>query len=418
VSILWVGPTICSEFTSRFALFAEIQRTPRHTRLSSKPARALERPDWRLSTSGVLGSAYYPGGLFWLAAEQDDLGIHRQLFGMLKVIHPDLESFELFLALGRDIRNELREALEDIARTQPVLFVIDNVPHYGSGVTAERLSHYCPAIGVVTVLVTSRNHIGDAYVRHIPIDALARSASVTLLTNGVGVRSTLSEDEWADIAAWVGDLPLVLELLNKSLSFKSITPLELLSKSRTVEVTAEVDRQMRSLVSHVPAGSLRGVTEALAISYDTLSSETRRAAGLLAFCAAERVPMDLFNSIVETADASEVRAALIGRSVLTSSGKAEHDIECLGTMHRVMADYVRSRVSSSRHNLVHVCNAIASVMTQEHCADPTDWLLMNACLPHADAAFWRAVSRTSPSRCQASMVETSGDIPHGILRDD
>jgi tetratricopeptide (TPR) repeat protein len=346
------------------------------------------------------GPSYYPGGLFWLTADQDRSGLDRQFHGMLRELRPETPEIHQFRQQARNAKNELGEALIENAHKQPVLFVVDNLPEANEDSPVCSIEEYCPAIGAVTVLVTSRSRIAESYVRALPVDVLQRSSSIALLTEGTGVRKNLSESEWAKIAEWVGDLPLALEVLNSALKFRSISPRELLAKCYSESVTKAVDRQMKALRGQVPKDSLRGVTEALGISYDVLPLEVRRAARLLAWLAAEPIPLELFSAFGSEMNRPEVRAALVGHSILSYPGEVIYNIELLGTMHRVMADYIRVRVRTPGAELERICNAVSSVMTPHRCADPSQWPMMNLCLPHADGLFLRATAEftvVSPS---------------------
>ncbi len=54
--------------------------------------------------------------------------------------------------------------------------------------------------------------------------------AVLLLTDNVPGTATLSWADWGRIAEWVGDLPIALDLLNRSLALSSITPGALLER--------------------------------------------------------------------------------------------------------------------------------------------------------------------------------------------
>jgi tetratricopeptide (TPR) repeat protein len=352
------------------------------------------------------GPAHYPGGLFWLDADRDQSELERQFHGILREIRPETPDFHVFRKTCREAREELESALRELAEKRPILFVIDNLPHLSADASPPSLSKYCPAIGAVTVLVTSRNHLAEAFVRSMDIDVLSRTASVALLTEGTGMSETISWNDWSDIAAWVGDLPLGLEILNKSLQLRSITPHELLLKSRSRSVTEEVDRHANAIASQVPVSALRGVTQALAISYESLPSKAKRAARLLASLSAAPIPLDLFRALGTAMDLPEVRVALVGRSILTALHGGTSGIEFLGVMHRVMADYIRTRSRRPASDLLQICSAIDSLMTPQRCADPKCWPLLNACLPHVRDIFLRTSREYAGPTSAPGMVRT------------
>jgi len=82
----------------------------------------------------------------------------------------------------------------------------------------------------------------------------------------------------------------------------------------------------------------------------------------------------------------EAKAALITRSFVTqlpTRGK----IHWFGRMHRVLADFLRSYSPEPEYEALTMCNALVDVMQPDACRDPKHWLLMNACLPHAEWLF-------------------------------
>ncbi len=254
----------------------------------------------------------------------------------------------------------------------------------------------------MTLLITSRAHLAESHVRPISIETLTRNASVALLTDRTNVRSHLGEHEWSEIAEWLGDLPLALEVINRALSFNSISPRELLAVARTRNPAAEVDRQMAALSGHVALGSLRGVAEALLISYRAMSSTARHAVRLLAWFASAPIPIDLYNALGPDIAQPHVRAELIGRSILSPPGEPSQGVDFLGSMHRVTADFVRSSVPHPRTELLRICRAITLTMSTNACYDPHQWRSIDHCLPHADGFFWRAVQARQNERASTT----------------
>jgi tetratricopeptide (TPR) repeat protein len=336
------------------------------------------------------GPTFFPGGIFWLTADQTESGLQRQFHGMLRELKSATPELHLFLQAGRDARKELGNALADAGSGEPVLFIVDNLPH-DSSLPPRPITDYCPAVGMVTVLVTSRVRVAEGYVKSLDLDVLNRPAAIDLLTEGPELRRCLSDAQWSEIAAWVGDLPLALEVLNSALHFKAITPHELWAKCKFESPSEQVDRQMEALRGQVPPGSLRGVTEALALSYEALAPEVRSASRMIAWFAAEPIPVELFHALGTDVDTSNIRTALTARSFLSARGGHDQGVDVLGTMHRVTADYIRSRIKTPRAELQRVCRALGKVMTKERCADPTHWPLMNACIGHAEGVFFRAI---------------------------
>jgi len=338
------------------------------------------------------GSIHYPGGVFWLTADQDESGLEYQFRGMQSVLCEQLPDHR---PQGSNIRAELANAFVAAAATgRPILYIVDNLPEPRPSLETRPLEHYCPAMGAVTVLATTRARLVESRVCPISIDPLPRAASISLLTNESSLRLDLDNSEWGEIAAWTGDLPLALDVLNSSLRLRAITPRELLARCRSESVTKELARQMSALRGQVAPGALQGVTSALAISYDALPPVAQRAARLLSWFGSEPVPLELFHAMGPGIDSAEVRVALSGHSILASHVNCGDELESLGTMHRVMADYIRNRLRTPRRDLALICNALASVMTPQRILNMDQWSFVQACLPHAARFFWGAIAET------------------------
>jgi len=132
--------------------------------------------------------------------------------------------------------------------------------------------------------------------------------------------------------------------------------------------------------------SLRGVTEALHISYDKLPEKTQKAARLFAFLSPDPVPLEIIGAVSGEVFAPDARAALVTRSFVTQL-PAGGTIPWFGRMHRVLADFLRSCSPDLEGEALMMCNGLTNVMQPDACRDPKHWPLMNACLPHAEWLF-------------------------------
>jgi tetratricopeptide (TPR) repeat protein len=320
------------------------------------------------------GPAYYPGGVFWIDADVDEISLEEQLHGILSALRqvPDLYTFR---SQQRNVRRELSAAIDGLPSDKPILFVVDNVPEK----SPRPLADFCPALGRVAVLATSRRKLdlGVEAVQSLPLRELDRTAAITLLSEGVG-----PSGEWDEIAKWVGDLPLALELLNRVLKAGVISPHELVERARRSGPALELDRYMEALREHIPAGMLRGVTEALTVSYELLKPEWQRAARLLAQLSPAMMPAELLSGFGDEVNSSDMRAALVTRSLVSAFPG--------GTMHRVIADYLRSCSPDPESELLCAVNATVSCLDHVDCRIPQQWPLLNLVLPHAEWLFRRS----------------------------
>ena len=330
--------------------------------------------------------------------------LQERLHGILKTLKPETPDLyalrEQFRqshkddldGFTRELGRRLAEALHTLPTERPVLFVVDNVPEAPTGERPQPLETWCPALGKVAVLVTSRAKLLDSGLESLPVDTLDPKSAVVLMTQGVD-RASLAQASWERIAEWVGNLPLALELLREALKVV-ISPRELLDLAASQAGPARIlDRQMKALCGQVPEGSLRGVTEALRISYEKLPEKTRKAARLIALLSPERIPLEIINALGAKVFTPDVKAALISRSFVTPL-PADGAAAWFGRMHRVLADFLRSCSRARGRETRVMCDALVGVMDPDACHDPKSWPLMNACRPHAE---W-LLARVDPTK--------------------
>src|ERR1039457_6244920 len=105
-------------------------------------------------------------------------------------------------AQGRDVRRALEHWLRKIP--QPALYVIDNIPEAGLGADPASIGDFCPAVGAVTVLATSRQDTREENVRSIPVDILERDSAILLLTDNVPGMAALPWADWGRVAGGGG----------------------------------------------------------------------------------------------------------------------------------------------------------------------------------------------------------------------
>jgi tetratricopeptide (TPR) repeat protein len=345
------------------------------------------------------GARYYPGGIFWVNAESS--AMDAEFWRVLSALDPNLPDLAAMRAQGRDVRRELERALRKIP--QPALYVIDNIPEAGLGADPASIGDFCPAVGAVTVLATSRQDTREENVRSIPVDILGRDSAILLLTDNVPGMAALPWADWGRIAEWVGDLPIALDLLNRSLALGSIAPQALLERlcrtDQSPSATRELDRLREALRGQVPANAVRGVTEAFSISFEKLDAATRQVAQLLAQLAPAPVPEEFMEALPDEWSGPAVRAALRSRHFLTGGGGLS-----FGVMHRLTADFLRGMARGLAPELLgRACTALDHVMTPDRCRDPRHWPAMRLCRPHAEALFARGSSVDATALASSEM---------------
>jgi hypothetical protein len=358
------------------------------------------------------GPSYHPGGLFWINADVDHGALEEQFYGILRALGRVSLDLPVLRQQGADLRALLSTALRELPPAKPVLFVVDNVPESAAGAPARSLGEYCPALGTSTVLATSRQKPGEPGVAALPLDVLPRSASVALLTHGLSRPDSLLREQWERLAEWVGDLPLVLDLLNRVLSLDPDSASRLLDMAEhSAPLTAELDGLSEALRDQVPEGAIRGITEALSISFEKLGPEGQEAARLLAQLAPAPIPEEVLAAFGPSVDNLKARLALTGRHFVTGGGGG-----MFGVMHRVIADFIRTAARQHETaDLSAACRAVATVMDEERCQDPKHWPLMNACRPHAEWLFERGLSQATDNMEAVGVAAGPGEVA-AILR--
>jgi len=318
------------------------------------------------------GTRHFRGGLFWINAEQD---VESQLYEVVKTLDPSASALEVVRTAQGGVAGALAQLVRSRADEAAPLFVIDNVPEPEAGKPPLPLSHWCPVLGEVAVLATSRRRLalgGAGSIVPVQIDTLEDAAAVRLLTSGAR-REELTEDEWPEIANWVGNLPLALDLLNGLLASSAMSARELLEMSRQHRPSVALDTVMDVLRGTVPEGTLRGVTQAFAESYGRLTEEEQFAARLLAWMAPAPVPDLLLQFLGRDSFAAGIRATLHGRHFVTrpaSSGLRGAPV-LFGSVHRVLADFLRARSPDMTKEVNHLADACLAVFAGRR---GDDWL--------------------------------------------
>jgi TIR domain len=195
--------SIGARFVGRADLLREIHRV-----LSAGSGTAAQLSS-RITAGGGFGKTrlaveyvyrygrYYPGGIFWVNAESSTIEV--EFWRVLCGIEPNVPDLAVMRNQGRNVQRELERALRRIGR--PALYVIDSIPEAGrdeSGQPAhpQPIADFCPAVGAVVVLATSRQDTREEGVRTLPVDTLGRGSSILLLTDNVPESAALSWAEW------------------------------------------------------------------------------------------------------------------------------------------------------------------------------------------------------------------------------
>jgi tetratricopeptide (TPR) repeat protein len=325
---------------------------------------------------------HYPGGLFWVEADTTPERREEQLHGILRALRPTTPDLVELRKHDVDGAARLGEALSDIPTDTPALYVVDNPPEPEPGTQPEPITQWCPAPGNVALLLASRLRVSIAEgVDPLVLPELPPAAAVAVLAEKHD-RSALPDNGWTTIADWVGRLPLALVLLNRALRLSSLSASRLRDLAQAgAGRTAALDRQMEALRGQVPTGSLRGITEAFALSYSLLSPEAQHLGRLIAYLAPDPVPEALLDALGNGLASSAARAALVARSFGTPGHGAA--VPVFGRMHRVLADFLRTQSMDPEAELGELLSPLLAVLDFSALEDPDSWPVVNTTVPHA-----------------------------------
>jgi tetratricopeptide (TPR) repeat protein len=331
---------------------------------------------------------YYSGGVFWIGAAAPSLD--EELWRVLSDLDPTVPDLGQLREQKVDLKRKLGRALRAIGK--PVLYLIDDVPEAGPGEAARSLAEFCPAIGAVTVLATSRQDSHEAGVQAIEVESMGGNSAVLLLTDRLTGATRLSWEKWQSLSSWVGDLPLALDIMNAGLALGEVTTQELLAAVENAgSPAAELDEMEESLRPQVPAGALVGITKTFRISFDKLQQSAQDLAFVLAQLAPAPIPMAFILSLPELLRPGAARAALRSRHFVTGGSDT-----LFGIMHRLMSDFLRSlRREDAAALLQGVGRQLGGEMHLERIGDPAQWPGMNLYRVHATFLFDRIVALPS-----------------------
>src|SRR5262249_22002203 len=127
------------------------------------------------------GPRYYPGGLFWVNAASTSL--EDEFWRGFKVLYARVAVFCGLRQAQRFLPRGVERALRKIK--EPALYVVDNIPEAAAGQDPAAIGDYCPALGAVTVLATSRQDTREEGVKTVPVDTLERDSAILLLTENL-----------------------------------------------------------------------------------------------------------------------------------------------------------------------------------------------------------------------------------------
>ncbi|WP_414563424.1 MULTISPECIES: tetratricopeptide repeat protein [unclassified Anabaena] len=232
----------------------------------------------------------YKGGICWLQAKAEDVGVQVVEFARTHVDLNPPEEFDLSAQVQYCWRNW---------REGDVLLVVDDVTDY------QQVKPYLQGVSCrFKVLMTTRQKLGAA-IKQLPLDVLQPDAALELL------RSLLTEtperiERELDIAnqlcEWLGYLPLGLELVGRYLAKKQDLSLSKMMgrlKEKRLEQPATVNPEADMTAQ-------RGIKAAFELSWQELAEEDKQLGYLLSLFASAPIPWNLVKQCLSEKDEDEL----------------------------------------------------------------------------------------------------------------
>ncbi|MEQ8753665.1 MAG: tetratricopeptide repeat protein [Coleofasciculus sp. G1-WW12-02] len=255
----------------------------------------------------------YPGGLCWIQAGAAVVGTQIVSFARTQL--------DLQLPDGLKLAEQIDYCWRHW-RLGDVLFIFDDVRNY------RQIKPYLPpAESRFKVLITTRRQRLGASFERIHLDVLTEEAAIALLVSLIGQERIEAEPEQAKrLCQELGYLPLGLELVGRYLQRKPDLSLK--------KMCQRLELKHRSLQN--PDGDMTaqlGVEAAFELSWQELSQEAQKLAGLLSVFALAPIPWKWVEQCWLDEDVEELEDArddeLVNRSLLERVDKGSYQLHQL-----------------------------------------------------------------------------------------
>ncbi|MDZ7990589.1 MAG: NB-ARC domain-containing protein [Nostoc sp. EfeVER01] len=223
----------------------------------------------------------YPGGICWLRARDEDIGLQILQFAIAKLGLKPPEDWDL---------PQQVDFCWSRWHAGDVLVVLDDVNDYA------KVEDYLPPQSPrFKVLITTRLQLD--FPQSFTLDVLSESAALELLQEWVGREKVAQELEDAkEICQRLGYLPLALNLVGRYVKKRKISLAEMLRRLEEKKLAHESlarDEKDRTWTLNVK----RGVAAAFELSWEELSNDAKELGVLLSLFALAPIPWSLVESV-------------------------------------------------------------------------------------------------------------------------
>lgn len=270
-------------------------------------------------------AADFPGGIFWLSGGGDTAAgpVTDPAVGEQRRF-AELQAIASHLGVGDEIKSEdeaIGRLKRELSRSEDAyLWVIDDLP---GTTTAPALKHWVAPTPNGRTLILSRNRtLLDRKTTHT-LDKLPRPDSIALLRTGA--LPTTSDEALNTLAEAVGDFPLALSLLAKSLA-DGLSPARLAATITATTPLKELEKIAAAIGEFLPDEHISSIARTFASSFDQLGAGPSDAKALLAvtgMLGAAPIPFDLARAALPDADINSAVQVLIRHGLIDPTGTIE-----------------------------------------------------------------------------------------------
>ena len=281
----------------------------------------------------------YPGGICWLRARDEDIGIQTLRFAEAKLGIKPPEDWELKDKVDF-CWSRWREKKEG-----NVLIVLDDVNDY-----PKIQSYLPPQLSQFKVLITTRLQLD--LPQSFSLDILSESASLELLRQWIGEEKVNQQLVIAkELCLRLGYLPLALNLVGRYVQKREISVAEMLVRLEREGLqhrALDVHEKDRTRTLNIQ----RGVAAAFELSWEELSKEAKVLGCLLSLFALAPIPWSLVENINIHLDKEELEDAKVELNDLNLIQDKSPYI-----LHQLIRDFFRSKI--------YFCNLRANNFVQQ-----------------------------------------------------
>ena len=312
-------------------------------------------------------SPYYPGGVFWVAADRGRATLLEQVTRAAEAsIDERLTEDEQILQLWRAL-----------SQLRPVLIVLDNFPEQSA------LEPWLPVSGDIHTLVTTRRRDLNSF-HPLSLDFLDEGKGVELL-NG-GQRSFGQEAR--PLVRTLGGLPLALELSRNFLNLRpELTVETLLEEIERMGAIEALDRFAQQYGNELPSGHEKQVASTFQLSWDLTSEMGKSVLQVMSLLAPQPVPRRLLRKILslpgEVGLEDELGEAIT--ELTYNLSLAELDGETDPWVHRLVRAFVRTTLEDAEAVYEDVAKSVVEELARaREETDTASFRELEKVLPHGE----------------------------------